>query len=86
MAMTTIPSHEFNQDTRRAKKAAQNGPVFITDGGKPALVLKTIEDYQLLSGPRRSIVERLAMPGLEDLDLDQEIIPVTLELKAADFS
>jgi hypothetical protein len=30
MAVTTLSSREFNQDTSRAKKAAQRGPVFIT--------------------------------------------------------
>ena len=30
MAITTLSSREFNQDTSRAKKAASEGPVFIT--------------------------------------------------------
>ena len=46
MTITTISSREFNQDTSRAKKAASEGPVFITDRGKPAHVLLSIEDYQ----------------------------------------
>jgi hypothetical protein len=33
MAITTISSREFNQDTSRAKKAALQGPVIITDRG-----------------------------------------------------
>ena len=36
MKITTISSREFNQDTSRAKKAAREGPVFITDRGIPA--------------------------------------------------
>lgn len=31
--ITTLSSREFNQDASRAKKAALNGPVFITDRG-----------------------------------------------------
>jgi hypothetical protein len=31
--ITTFTSPEFNQDTSRAKKAASQGPVFITDRG-----------------------------------------------------
>jgi hypothetical protein len=31
MTVTTLSSREFNQHTGRAKNAAQNGPVFITD-------------------------------------------------------
>jgi hypothetical protein len=39
MAITTITSREFNHDRGGAKKAAQKGPVFITDQGKLSLVL-----------------------------------------------
>ena len=39
MTITTLSSRELNQDVTRAKKAAKNGPVFITDRGKPAPVL-----------------------------------------------
>ncbi len=70
MAITTISSRDFNQDTSRAKQAASKGPVFITDRGRPAHVLLTIEDYQELSGSRASIVEQLAMPGVEDIEFD----------------
>jgi prevent-host-death family protein len=46
VAITTLSSREFNQDTSGAKKAAKRGPVFITDRGRPAHVLLTIEEYQ----------------------------------------
>lgn len=52
----------------RAKKAAQAGPVFITDRGKPAHVLLSIEEYQRLTGDKRNLVEALAMPGLADIE------------------
>lgn len=65
--ITTLSSREFNQDTGRAKRAARRGPVFITDRGRPAHVLLTMADYQSLMGPRSSIVELLAMPGVEDV-------------------
>jgi hypothetical protein len=42
---TTLSSREFNQDTGRAKKAAENGPVFITDRGRPAHRSKSIEGW-----------------------------------------
>ena len=70
MSITTLSSREFNQDTSRAKKAASEGPVFITDRGKPAHVLLSIEDYQRLAGQRRSIVEALSMPGLSDIEIE----------------
>ena len=53
--VTKLTSREFNHDTSGAKKAAARGPVFITDRGRPAHVLLTIEDYQRLSGGRVSL-------------------------------
>jgi prevent-host-death family protein len=70
MAITTLTSREFNQDASGAKKAASNGPVFITDRGRPAHVLLTIEDYQRLAGNQRKIADALAMPGGEDVEFD----------------
>ncbi|PKM01702.1 MAG: prevent-host-death protein, partial [Gammaproteobacteria bacterium HGW-Gammaproteobacteria-6] len=52
MTITTLSSRQFNQDASRAKKAAQTGPVIITDRGRPAHVLLTFEQYQRLSGGR----------------------------------
>jgi prevent-host-death family protein len=68
--MKVLSSREFNQDTGGAKKAAMDGPVIITDRGRPAHVLLTIEDYRKLSGTEPSIAELLAMPGSEDIDFD----------------
>jgi prevent-host-death family protein len=62
MAVTTWTSREFNQDTSGAKKAAEQGPVFITDRGRPAHVLLTIEDYRRLTGGNMSLAEALAQP------------------------
>ena len=68
MTITTLSSREFNQDASGAKRAAQAGPVFITDRGRPAHVLLTIEDYQALAGSSVSIIDLLAAPGVEDVD------------------
>jgi prevent-host-death family protein len=70
MPITTLSSREFNQDTSRAKKAASHGPVFITDRGRPAHVLLSIEEYHRITGTRRNIVVSLAMPGLSDIDIE----------------
>lgn len=72
MTITTFSSREFNQDASRAKKAAKSGPVFITDRGRPAHVLLTIEQYQKLTGGQASIVDMLAMPGVEDVDFEPQ--------------
>lgn len=70
--ITTLSSREFNQDTSGAKKATAQGPVFITDRGRPAHVLLTIEDYQKLAGGSIHIVDMLAMPGTEDIDFQPQ--------------
>lgn len=70
MMPTTLISREFNQDTSGAKKAALSGPVFITDRGRPAHVLLSIEDYQRLAGGDLSIIDLLAMPGAEEVAFD----------------
>ncbi|MCQ4317829.1 type II toxin-antitoxin system Phd/YefM family antitoxin [Stutzerimonas zhaodongensis] len=64
---TTLSSREFDQDTSGAKRAALSGPVFITDRGRPAHVLLSIEEYQRLAGGNASIIDLLAMPGAEDI-------------------
>lgn len=70
MAITTVSSRKFNQDTSGAKKAAEDGPVFITDRGRPAHVLLTFEEYQKITGGRAKIADLLAMPGIEEVELD----------------
>ena len=70
MTITTFTSRELNQDVAGAKKAAKSGPVIITDRGKPAHVLLSIEDYRRLAGERRSLVDALSMTGLANIELE----------------
>ena len=85
MMITTLSSREFNQDTSRAKKAAREGPVFITDRGKPAHVLLSIADYQWLTGGQGSIIDMLGLPpGIEDVQL--EIAPLRDLARSADLT
>ena len=78
-----MSSREFNQDTSRAKKAAADGPVFITDRGRPAHVLLSFVDYQKLLGV--DLLDRLGEPaGVEDVEL---VIEPSRELpEAAGFA
>jgi len=84
MSVTTLSSRELNQDLGRAKKAALQGPVFITDRGKPAHVLLSFEDYQRLTRQHRCIADALAMPGADDIEFDPP--KVTIEPRPADLS
>ena len=69
---TTFTSREFNQNTAGAKRAAENGPVFITDRGKPAYVLMSMEDFRSLERKEpQSLAEALADTSKEgDFDYD----------------
>ncbi|MBF0603838.1 MAG: type II toxin-antitoxin system Phd/YefM family antitoxin [Nitrospirae bacterium] len=81
MSMTTLSSRQFNQDASRTKEAAQTNPVFITDHGKPAYVLLTFDEYKKMIGTRTKIADLLAMPGIEDLELE---IPQSLDVAQLD--
>ena len=70
MSITTISSREFNQDAGGAKKAADKGPVIITDRGRPAHVLLSFEDYQKLLGAGPSLLEALAQKEDGDFEFD----------------
>jgi prevent-host-death family protein len=70
MTITTLSSRQFNQDASKAKRAAKAGPVFITDRGRPAHVLLTFDEYKRITGGRTRIADLLAMPGIEDLELE----------------
>jgi PHD/YefM family antitoxin component YafN of YafNO toxin-antitoxin module len=84
MTITTLSSRQFNQDASKAKKAAEAGPVFITDRGRPAHVLLTFDAYKKITGARTKIADLLAMPGSEDAEIE---IPQLRDIaQAADLS
>ena len=66
MTVTTISSRDFNRDVSRAKRAAEAGPVFVTDRGRPVYVLLQYEAYRRLAGPPKSLLDAVAMPGCND--------------------
>ena len=70
MTITTLSSRQFNQDASKAKKAAEAGPVFITDRGKPAHVLLTFAAYKKITGRQTRIADLLAMPGVGAVELE----------------
>jgi prevent-host-death family protein len=70
MTITTLSSREFNQDASKAKHAAQDGPVIITDRGRPAHVLLTFAQYKKLTGKRIKIADLLAMPGRKYIEFE----------------
>ena len=50
MAVHTFSSRDFTRDVSSAKRATADGPVFITDRGRPAFALLKIDDYYRMVG------------------------------------
>lgn len=59
---TQISSREFEQDICGAMAAAEHGPVYVTDRGRPARVLLTFDAYEALLWPGR-VLDLLADPA-----------------------
>jgi prevent-host-death family protein len=70
MTVVTMTSREFNQSASEAKKASLNGPVFITDRGKPSHVLLSIEEYRRLTGGMTTLAEGLAQQDSMDVEFE----------------
>ncbi|PYE88143.1 prevent-host-death family protein [Phyllobacterium leguminum] len=69
MPITTLSSHELSRHLGRARRAAKDGPVIITNWGKPAHVLMSFDEYKRLTGKKKTLGELLAYPGTEDVEL-----------------
>nr|VFK54937.1 MAG: prevent-host-death family protein [Candidatus Kentron sp. TUN]VFK55878.1 MAG: prevent-host-death family protein [Candidatus Kentron sp. TUN]VFK61910.1 MAG: prevent-host-death family protein [Candidatus Kentron sp. TUN] len=70
MTVMTLSSRDFNQHTSQAKKASFDGPVFITERGRPAHVLLSIEDYRNLTGDRTTLLDALAQTDGPDFEFE----------------
>ena len=72
MSIHTFSSREFTRDVSAAKRAAANGPVFITDRGRPAFALLQIDDYHRMAfGKERTLLELMdSIAGGEGIDFD----------------
>lgn len=85
MSIHTYSSRDFTRDVGAAKRAAAEGPVFITDRGRPAFALLTIEDYYHLAGQQEaSLLDVMdAIPGGAGIEF--EAPRLQLELRAAEL-
>jgi hypothetical protein len=70
VATTILSNREFSEDVGRAERAADQGPVVITDGGKPAYVLLRHDAYRQLTAKESTILDMLAQRGVEDIEFD----------------
>jgi prevent-host-death family protein len=65
-------AREFNQDVARAKRAASDGPVIITDRGQPAHVLLSYDEYRRLSGEIGQIAGLFGSRDTVDIDFETD--------------
>ena len=72
MSVHTFSSRDFTRDVSAAKRAAGDGPVFITDRGRPAFALLKIDDYYRMVGHRElSLLDVMdAIPGGEGIEFE----------------
>ena len=67
--MSIVSARTFNQSPSAVKGMASDGPVFVTDRGRPSHVLLTIDDYERLSGGG-TVRDSLCMTDGDDIDLE----------------
>ena len=72
MTISTFSSREFTRDVSAAKKATIQGPVFITDRGRPAYALLKIDDYYKIVGrnDQSFLAVMDAIPGVVEVEFD----------------
>jgi hypothetical protein len=72
MPVHTYSSRDFTRDVGAAKRATAQGPVFITDRGRPAFALLKIEDYYQLAGHQEaSLLDVMdAIPGGQNIEFE----------------
>ena len=81
MASHTFSSRDFARDVSAAMRAAVNGPVLITDRGRPAFALLEINDYYRIAGQKPSslldVMDGIA--GGENIDFDPPRLNLTVQ-------
>lgn len=70
MGAVKLTVTEVNQNFSRARNALAEGPVIITERGEPAFVLMTYDAFKERQGGRASLLQRIDLPGTEDIDFD----------------
>ena len=86
MAIHTFSSRDFTRDVSSAKRATANGPVFITDRGRPAYALLKIDDYYRMSSqPQETLLDVMngirCEPGIDFDPAPLKILTQSLTLK-----
>jgi len=84
MSIHTFSSRNFTRDVGAAKRAANDGPVFITDRGRPAFALLKIEDYYQLAGQQEASLLDV-MDAIPASSFEFEVPRLEVEFRAAEL-
>ena len=86
MPIHTVSSRDFTRDVSAAKRAAVDGPVFITDRGRPAFALLKIDDYYRMTGKAApSFLEVMdGIAGGENIDFEPPRLSLQIQAASLD--
>lgn len=84
MRSHNISNQDFEQDPDRMLRMANERPVVIIDEGQPSHVLLSWANYRHLVEGRQSLVAKLCVPELSDIDFEPERVHIVP--RDADFS
>ena len=68
--MQTFSSRDFQREPGRIKRAAVDGPVIITERGRPIIAVMPFTEYERLKAPPGNILDALDMDEIGDIDVD----------------
>ncbi|MGU3495409.1 type II toxin-antitoxin system prevent-host-death family antitoxin [Xanthobacteraceae bacterium A53D] len=70
----TLTRRQINGDIARAKRAAQDGPVFITEHGRPSHVLITYESWQTLTREQPTLLDLIGNDAAAAVPFESELL------------
>ncbi|RYF16675.1 MAG: type II toxin-antitoxin system Phd/YefM family antitoxin [Oxalobacteraceae bacterium] len=70
MNVPTFSSRDFNREPGRIKRAAADGPVIITERGRPIIAIMPFAEYERLKVPPANILDALDMDEVGDIEVD----------------
>ena len=73
MQPAIFTSRDFIRGPNRIKRAAKEGPVIISKRSRPDIVVMSYERYVSLTKHGRSLLDRIGMPGLANIELDTSL-------------
>ena len=70
MTESILTSREFDREPDRIRRAAAEGPVIITERGKPIMAVLPYGAYERMKAAPGTILDALDMEGVGDIEID----------------